>query len=359
MTWVATGRLLEAVHDEEAFADVVWELAKRLGARSFFGGFGMEEGLSGVTVDSGWWESEQIDLYSSRFLAHDPCVAAMLDNWRPQQVLDLERLIGPRNFEHSRLYQGFIRPMGDDTFRSLAVPLEIEGSKGAVTFQRGNSQTSFNEEEKLLLARFAPELGQLFAARLKFVSLRDSEASSRELANAVARPMLVVRDDGTLVQLNTAAEALLRSGDPLELSERKVRPALADARRAFATLLASLHLRAPGLHGIRLQKTEGPADDATAMPLPEGKILLVISHAEVPGRADLLQAIYGLSMAESDVALRLEAGESLAEIAEHRHTSLHTVRQQVRHISQKLECSRQVDIVRRIAALPRIAFPDP
>ncbi|GMM92083.1 helix-turn-helix transcriptional regulator [Qipengyuania sp. MTN3-11] len=358
MSWVANGRLLEAVHDEEAFVDVVRALAERIGARSFFGGLGMDGAVEGIAVDSGWWNADQIALYGTHFLDHDPCVAAMLSNWAPQSVLDLERMIGPRTFEHSRLYQDFIRPTGDDTFRSLGVPLEIGGHKGAVTFQRGKTQPMFGKDEIALLTNFAPELAGLFSARLKILTLMEAERSSREMADASGRPMLVLKTDGRLVRANATAEGLLREGRVLALHRGVVRPASIRARQRFVELLTGFDGRSPGLCGIRLDDGTGPADDAVAMMIRDGNVLLILSHIEPPCRAELLQMIYGLSAAESDIALRLHGGEFLTEIAESRCTSPHTVRQQVRNISQKMGCSRQIEIVRRISVLPAINTGD-
>ena len=354
MGWVATARLVEAIYDAEAFADVVGELAQRIGARSFFGGFGLEGGLSDFAIDNGWWSAEQIALYGSAYLDHDPCVGAMLSNWRPQQVLDLERLIGGREFEHSLLYQDFIRPMGDDTFRALGVPFELAGGKGAVTFQRGIGQAKFSEEEKAALERFAPALAQLFAARGKIVALENTAQRHRGLADSFGRPMMNLTSAGRLVEANAAGSALLKAGQVLELHEGFVRPPAIRMRQSFKDALSAIAAQpGAGMSGLRLTRPDAPPDEAIALPQMDGTILLEIMPAAAPDLSADLQRIYGLSPSESQVATLLCDGHSIGEIAELRNVSIHTVRLQVRSVAAKMGCSRQVDIVRRIAALPR------
>lgn len=354
MAWVATARLIEAIYDAEVFTDVVGELAASIDARSFFGGFGLEGGLSDFAIDNGWWSPEQIALYGNEFIEHDPCVSAMLSNWRPQEVLDLERLIGGLQFEHSLLYQDFIRPMGDDTFRALGVPFQLANGKGAVTFQRGRDQASFSAKETRALARNAPALAQLFAARGKFVALESSGQRHRGLTDSFGRPMINLTADGKLLETNTAGRELLRRGEVLELHEGFVRSPALQMRQSFcASLRGIAEHPGSGMSGLRLSRPDASCDEAIALPLKDGSILLEIMPTTVPDLSSDLQRIYGLSRSESRIAQMLCDGQSIGEIADKRETSIHTVRLQVRSIAAKMGCSRQIDIVRRISALPR------
>jgi len=355
MSWVAAGRLLEAVHDDAALTEVVGALAARLGARSFFGAFGLEGELSGVVANNGWWDSEQIDLYQQEFLAHDPCAAAMLAHWRPQQVIDLERVIGTDNFARSHLYQDFIRPMGDDTFRSLGLPFEGLSGKGAVTFQRGVAQARFGNEEIALLAQVAPDLAQVFVLRARMTGLDEAVVQRGAALDALEDTLLVLRSDARLVHANRRGEAELRRARLIALHEGTVRPVGRDDRGPFRAMLAAAVLpECPPGCGMRLSAADGTRAEVLAVPLLDGTVLVSIGNAPAPDIAQRLRSLYGLSPGEADVALRLSAGETIEQIAGQRGTSRHTVRLQVRAICDKMDCSRQAEIVIRVAALPRI-----
>ncbi len=356
MSWVAAGRLLEAVHDDDALTQVVAELASQIGARSFFGGFGLDGGLHGVAANNGWWTGEQLEVYGRDFLALDPCAAAMLDNWRPQEVIDLERVIGSDNFERSRLYQDFIRPMGDDTFRALGVPFETGSGKGAITFQRGVAQARFGRDEIARLRFAAPDLARLFALRARMMGMDRAIAQRGAALDALEEALIVVRGDARLVHANRRAEAELRHCAAVELHEGKVRPVNPCDRGPFAAMLAmAASPDCPPGHGMRLSPREGQRIDMVVVPLLDGTVLLALGGLRAPGVPDLLQTIYGLSPGEVDIAMQLWEGETIERIADRRQTSRHTVRLQVRAICDKMDCSRQVEIVSRIAALPRVA----
>lgn len=355
MSWVAASRLLEAVHDDEALTDVVSILSGQLGARSFFGAFGLEGGLQGVVANNGWWDHAQLALYDREFLALDPCAAAMLANWRPQQVIDLEREIGSDNFERSRLYQDFIRPMGDDTFRALGLPFEGPAGKGAITFQRGIAQPRFGSDEVALLTHSATELAQIFILRARIAGMDQAVRERSAALDAVDEALLILRPDGLLVHANSRAESELRRGRLIRLERGRVRPVgRADFAR-FETMLAQA--AAPGSPpggGMHLVGPGPVSADVVAVRLLDGSVLLSVSNPVMPDVTARLRSIYGLSAGEADIAVRLWAGETVEQIALGRGTSRHTVRFQIRTICLKMDCSRQIEIVTRIAMLPRV-----
>jgi DNA-binding CsgD family transcriptional regulator len=355
MSWVAAGRLLEAVHDDTAFTQVVGELAAQIGARSFFGAFGLSGSMEAVVASNGWWTGPQLDLYERDFLAVDPCAAALLANWRPQQVIDLERVIGSENIARSRLYQDFIRPMGDDTFRALGLPFEGVAGKGAITFQRGEHQARFGNEEIARLVQAAPELAQLFILRSHMARLDQAVVQRGAALDAMDEPLLIVRRDARLVHANCGAELELRLARVIELHGGMVRAVGRDDRGPFRAMLAAAGAgdRAPG-GGVRMVDAKGNAIEALAVALLDGTVLVSLGATRTAGMGERLREIYGLSPGEADVAIRLWAGETVDQIAAGRGTSRHTVRLQVRAICDKMGCSRQVEIVSRIAALPRL-----
>ena len=72
---------------------------------------------------------------------------------------------------------------------------------------------------------------------------------------------------------------------------------------------------------------------------------------------DMLRELYGLGRAEAEIAVALAKGLDLEAIAELRVTSIGTVRNQVKSIAAKMDCTRQIDIVRRILSIPIICPP--
>ena len=67
-------------------------------------------------------------------------------------------------------------------------------------------------------------------------------------------------------------------------------------------------------------------------------------------RAEQLQRLFGLTMAEADVARRYVENSDLRAIASEAGRSYETVRGHLKQVMQKLEVNRQADLVRILAA---------
>ncbi len=86
---------------------------------------------------------------------------------------------------------------------------------------------------------------------------------------------------------------------------------------------------------------------------PGARMLLVLIDLDqptgAPGRQ--LMQLFHLSPAEADIAIQLSQGLRIRTIAEKRGVKVDTVRVQVKHLLQKLDASRQSDIVGLVARL--------
>lgn len=65
----------------------------------------------------------------------------------------------------------------------------------------------------------------------------------------------------------------------------------------------------------------------------------------------ILLAQFGLTRSEAEVAVALNAGHMIAEIAAFRAVSVHTVRNQVKSVLSKTSSRRQAELTRLIESL--------
>ncbi len=76
---------------------------------------------------------------------------------------------------------------------------------------------------------------------------------------------------------------------------------------------------------------------------------MLVTMTAKPNAVDLVERIsaqFGLTPMEGQVALELADGLTPREISDARETSIHTVRNQIKAIMDKLVVNRQTDIVR-------------
>ncbi len=101
---------------------------------------------------------------------------------------------------------------------------------------------------------------------------------------------------------------------------------------------------------VARQPVEGPWQ------LPFAMVLMGNSESRSVLDSSVLTSLFGLSRKESLVAIRLAAGETLAEIADHEFVSPHTVRVHIRDILRKTGTHRQSELVRLLHLLPGVAL---
>ncbi len=102
---------------------------------------------------------------------------------------------------------------------------------------------------------------------------------------------------------------------------------------------------------LNVSRVLGPALDA----LPGGRLLLVLSDLGAGDSTVIaeLQSLFGLTLAEAQVAAAIFDGAEAADISRTRNVAETTVRKQISSIFRKLDVHRQVDLVRLLAGLRR------
>lgn len=70
--------------------------------------------------------------------------------------------------------------------------------------------------------------------------------------------------------------------------------------------------------------------------------------------ADTLRRVYGLTGSEAELLLKLVQGNTLAEIAEARNVSMHTVRAQLKSIFHKTDTQRQAGLIKKVLTGPAV-----
>ncbi|MGO4333241.1 helix-turn-helix transcriptional regulator [Cupriavidus sp. 2TAF22] len=183
--------------------------------------------------------------------------------------------------------------------------------------------------------------------------------------------VMVLQADMRVRYANIWAEALVQADSQLALDNGVLRP----REPALQATLHKLLERAMQPHGperaagswmhitsggqpvpiivlplVSRQPVEGPWQ------LPFAMVLMGNSESRSVLDSSVLTSLFGLSRKESLVAIRLAAGETLSEIAEHEFVSPHTVRVHIRDILRKTGTHRQSELVRLLHLLPGVAL---
>lgn len=186
-------------------------------------------------------------------------------------------------------------------------------------------------------------------------------ALDQEAAGQLTTGVVFVDDNSRIIKLNQAAENFLRRGDGLvadgpRLSSRR----LGDAAK-LAGMISAATARPPGAGCLLLHRAGGEGDYIVRV-APVGialerfdqpmAMVSITSPAEAFPSADDVAALYGLSPAETRLALALARGDRPAEIAAATGVQITTVRSQLSAVLRKMHAERQSDIVRLLANVP-------
>jgi DNA-binding CsgD family transcriptional regulator len=196
------------------------------------------------------------------------------------------------------------------------------------------------------------------------------ERIAQTILDHLIHPLLVVSADGTVVHSNFAGYQFIAGRHGLQVRDGRLTTTRRGEKGALAELLIALSDPAarpaqPGVLTLPSRQGRNPkvmllmpmrptgAPSLKAAKMPERLVLIAVidpPHRLLPDE-HLVRSVYGLSAAETRIALKIAAGKSLSQIALESRTSLHTVRTQLKAIFAKTGTSRQAQLALTLSAL--------
>jgi GAF domain-containing protein/DNA-binding CsgD family transcriptional regulator len=301
------------------------------------------------------------------FTADNPCTRSEPLH-RPGVVRTDERLAryfrDTEVLRRSQYFNDWMRPQ--KLGHTLGATLVSDGRTIAnLSLLRSPDAGRFGAEE---VASFAGLCGHL--RRAVQIAMRVQTLTARGLTTCEALDHLpygvaFLDRRGRLLHGNLAAEALLRRGEGLTLRQGRVvaaegrdRATLDALLRAAAAVAASEDGRAPAHATIHRRQSDEPLS-VSAVPLsargslfvaaePTILLLVVDPTATPPPAGELIRQRYGLTAAETRLALALVAEGSLRRAAEAAGMTYETARWYVKILFQKTATGRQAALVARL-----------
>jgi DNA-binding CsgD family transcriptional regulator len=347
--------IYEAILDEEAFAELPQALADAAGGRSALLHWRHSHDGAEVLVHSRYFTDEIMRAYADHFAGDDLWMNTGLASGIRNQAIAMNTLVADDVFARSVMYNEFIRPMDDDTFRCLGIIFDTSFGVGALGIQRGRHHDVFDEDAVARINPYGTALRRMMAVRGELMAARTDRHAARSSFDSMELAILQVDGNGKLLDCNARADDLLKGHAGL----RQIRG----------------HVRASGNGDEPLRRaialaTDSASPEASVLSIGEAPLSVTVSPLVVPGvkrralimvkrpfgrQRDLdrhLMQLFGLSPAEAQVSISLAEGLSPADIAEQRQVAEGTVRVQVKTIMAKLGCRRQTQIAAAVLSLP-------
>lgn len=238
----------------------------------------------------------------------------------------------------------------------------------ALSIYRGPREAPFDKEQLAVLQILAPHLQTAFSMRRRLLALESRVTDLENALDQLGTALVLVDIEGKPIFANRAARGICGQRDGLYLSASRMavenptengrlREIIAKAisarmsnnlERGGAMLISRVDLRP-------LQVLAAPF--VSNDPGPKGAVAIVfISDPELKPtlRANILRELYGLTQAETRLALSLLDGRSLIETADSIGVTHETVRSQVKSVLHKTGTRRQGELTRLLSSLPGV-----
>jgi DNA-binding CsgD family transcriptional regulator len=297
----------------------------------------------------------------------DPGVFALdpFMNLPGDRIVTADEVVGETNWLGSEYYRQFCAPAGVRWVMGADVHTD-EGSECRFRVCRPPEGAPFSAAEKELCRLLLPHLQ---SALQLYTRLDVAESERQLLAGTVDRMLLgtVILDEaGTVIKTNSVAHHILRENDGLRVAKGLLEAGYGAENRELYRLV-KLTLEHTGQAGavpqaMSITRPSGRAKLGLALrSIPQGDwlesrhrptVAVFIRDPESRSQAsrEMIQRVFGLTPAESSLALLLADGLSLDEATAKLGVRKNTARAQLRAIFSKTGVTRQPALVRLLLA---------
>jgi len=311
-------------------------------------------------------KQEYIDYYG----AISPRVAYNVG--KPTGFISYDSMIlSESEMDRDEYYADFMGPMGLRYF--LAAQVYTSASHQAVfAAHRTPSQGHVGEPEMELMRRLAPHLKQATDLKFRLAARRSDNRLILAGLDELGEGCVLIDAAGHILHLNSMARELISQGDGIDIVKGRLSFADESAKQRYRRALGGLVPDEEGgeadvsVRDFATRRRSGgrpylisirpiPRDNGFMPDTRRAAGMIFLRDPERFARldADSLRQSYKLSEAEVNLALVLDAGSSLRDVAREREVSIATVRSQLYSLMSKLGVRRQVDLARLLGQYRR------
>ena len=314
------------------------------------------EGDTGVVLNAVVPFSESYDSYRNRYFSEDAFVdlpvgkAMLLDD-----VLDRE------SFQQSQYYKDYLHKAGVEHLLGIDM-VDDNGYSARLRITRGAEADNFNQGDKTLVESLIPHLTQAIALYSRIVQAQSQAQAYQDAFDHMDMGCIILDRKLQVQTINKAAEDLLAGDYGLKLRDNCLSVGGAEENRRFKSLVEAITTRqieeAGSVRAFRIHSQSSvaglgllcralpPASTPDAGP----SVAIFISDPQKPrvNRVELLEQLFGLTAAESRLALLLANGLSLDEAAEELGVTRNTAKSHLSASFSKTGVTRQPALVQLI-----------
>lgn len=360
-------KIYDAALDPKEWDSLLAEIASAIGAvAGFYAGLDIRHGRGAFWYTVGHDPRMQA-LYNEHYLAIDPTLTHIIKT--PGKAFACGEYLSDADVAASRFHTEFMIPNGIRYVLSGVV--NMQGSMVSFFgFQRHVSQPPFSQVETDFLQRLIPHFAKADQVAAKVSTVSDAKRMAMSVLDRLDYGIVIVNQAGHVRMTNLRAEKWLQSGEVIQSLFGRIRLTHAKDNDVLCGLMGSatvgdsadMHVKTIETvaenSNTRVRITVLPITNSEQRQLEDddAQVALIISdvHQLRTMAPHVLQDSYGLTAAETRVAIGLAGGQTQDELSETLFVSLATIKTHTQHIYQKIGVSRQADLVRLVYGLPAL-----
>jgi DNA-binding CsgD family transcriptional regulator len=267
--------------------------------------------------------------------------------------------ITPEDHRRHPHYREFAFPW-DLAFICLTTLHREPGMTIGMSVIRSQREGHINDEQKRIFATLAPHV----RAAVRMQQLLGSNGASLVAGtlDSMSIAAFLCDQHGRVQRMTQPAEKLVSGGGPLRLRNGFLGSPIDNHDRALGAAIeqAARGAQTPGKPLARSILVNVNQEQLTldVLPLPKAaidfslqpRVVVIVRGASSNDtrRAGILSGIFGLTEAETQIALLLAQGKAAEAIARERQVTVGTVRAQIKSLLAKFGVSKQIELVARV-----------
>jgi DNA-binding CsgD family transcriptional regulator len=286
------------------------------------------------------------------------------------------QFIDERGMNEAPFYAELLAQMDLRYFMS-GVLIATAEDYACISVQRSSRLGHVQRDEIGLMKRLLPHVQQAFDVARRLNGASEASKSFERAFDWIADGVAFVSAAGVVVYSNEALQAIVRRNDIVRLRKGSIEFLAVDARARFDKALDAVRRQRIGeppvltLTDFAVRRTaDAPPYLVSVRPLArpsrEGhsaaraEAIVFIRDPLKRGSAagQMLREIFGLTEAETGVALALQSGVMLDAYARSHRVSLNTVYTHLRRVREKTGCHSIADLIRKLDEFRIPLLPD-